>query len=68
MTVTQFACFPLLPGATLDNELLQTAKTVVKQPGAQRMYMGAEVENPSNIWMFCDWNSVEDHLNFSQSP
>ncbi|KAM5350182.1 hypothetical protein ACJ41O_006687 [Fusarium nematophilum] len=50
-------------GKALENALV----TVLKQPGARRVYTGVEIENPSNLWLFLDWESVDHHANYRKS-
>jgi heme-degrading monooxygenase HmoA len=61
----------LKPGVDANSEdfeaVEKTALTAVSQPGAQRVYWGQGVEDPSNVWLFLDWNSVDDHLAFQKS-
>ncbi|KAM0347696.1 hypothetical protein ACHAPU_004711 [Fusarium lateritium] len=41
--------------------------TVLRQPGARRVYTGVEIENPSTVWLFLDWETLEDHENYPKS-
>ncbi|KAF7558157.1 hypothetical protein G7Z17_g57 [Cylindrodendrum hubeiense] len=47
--------------------LANAIDVVLKQPGAQRVYTGVEIENPSNVWLFLDWESVDHHLNYRKT-
>ena len=43
-------------------------KTIIPAPGGpQRIYWGTEIEDPSKIWAFFDWKSVEEHREFAKS-
>ena len=73
-TVTEFSYFATKPGLDLFDEnqpeyqaLVNAADTALSQPGAQRVYYGLEVENPSNVWLFLDWDRMEDHMNYRES-
>ncbi|KAF3038757.1 hypothetical protein E8E11_003804 [Didymella keratinophila] len=54
---------------TPDGRLLHDAWTsVIAAPGGPaRVYWGTEVENPSKIWGFFDWESLEQHEAFAKS-
>lgn len=40
--------------------------TLTEQPGFQRAYWGREVENPDNLRLFVDWDSVDAHIDFTK--
>lgn len=71
---TEIVIFPIKEG-DLPNDLSTPAgkvfqeilHEVLRQPGAQRAYWGAEVENPTNARLFIDWDSVDAHKNFMNS-
>jgi hypothetical protein len=44
-----------------------TLSTVLEQDGVQRAYWSLEVENPSMLRLFVDWNSIEHHKKFMES-
>jgi hypothetical protein len=44
-----------------------TLSTVLDQDGAQRAYWSLEVENPSMLRLFVDWESIEHHKKFMGS-
>lgn len=43
-------------------------EAATSQPGGHRAYWGLEVENPSSIWGFLDWDSVQDHEKWTKTP
>ncbi|KAF5025441.1 hypothetical protein F66182_2464 [Fusarium sp. NRRL 66182] len=72
--VTEFSYVALHDGANVFDESSDAGKTyqhvldtALRQPGAQRVYTGLEIENPSNVWLFLDWDSLEDHQNYPKS-
>lgn len=72
--VTEYSYFATKPGLDVFNPdtsegqaLLNAVDTALSQPGATRVYYGAEVENPENVWLFLDWESLEDHMNYRNS-
>ena len=72
--VTEIAYLPLKTGCNPSEANSPAAsawqnmlKTVLDQPGAQRAYWGLEVENPSMLRLFVDWDSIDDHLNFRKT-
>ena len=72
MPVTEVVCMVTKPGtnpideSSHEGQVLATAwKTVTQHPnGPYRAYYGTEVEDPSKLWCFFDFESVEDHQNF----
>ena len=40
---------------------------VLQQKGAQRAFAGKEEENPNIVRLFIDWDTIEDHVNFTKS-
>ncbi|KAH7141517.1 hypothetical protein B0J13DRAFT_596402 [Dactylonectria estremocensis] len=72
--VTEFSYVTLNEGADAFDESTDAGKvlanaldTVLRQPGAKRVYTGLEIENPSNLWLFLDWESVDHHLDYRKS-
>ncbi|CAM1509556.1 Fc.00g032950.m01.CDS01 [Cosmosporella sp. VM-42] len=72
--VTEFSYFAAKAGVDLSDKsqpayqaLLLAVDTALSQPGAQRVYYGLEVENPSNVWLFLDWDRMEDHMNYRKT-
>ncbi|KAH6975198.1 hypothetical protein BKA56DRAFT_618715 [Ilyonectria sp. MPI-CAGE-AT-0026] len=72
--VTEFSYVTLNEGADAFDESSNAGKalanaldTVMKQPGAQRVYTGLEIEDPSRLWLFLDWESVDHHLDYRKS-
>ncbi len=71
---TEFATLPLKAGLNISDpntaggsvfQLLLT--TILNQPGAQRVYWGLQIENPSELELFIDWDSYEAHKSFRKS-
>jgi hypothetical protein len=75
MAVTEIGCMGVKPGLNVMDESTQEGqvligawKAVTSAPGGpHQVYWGLEVEDPSKLWAFFDWDSVEDHENFSKS-
>lgn len=44
-----------------------TLNAVLKQEGAQRAYWSREVENPSMLRLFVDWDSIDHQKKFMES-
>ncbi|KAL4732722.1 hypothetical protein ACLX1H_001741 [Fusarium chlamydosporum] len=71
--VTEFAYVTLNEGVNMfdDSAAAKTCQNVIetalKQPGARRVYTGTEVEDPSRLWLFLDWDTLEDHENYPKS-
>lgn len=69
--VTEFARIALKPGIDANSDgykaLEKMSLTAVSQPGAQRVYWGHGIEDPSKVWQFLDWDTVDDHLRFQKS-
>lgn len=72
---TEIAYLPLKKGKWPDGDDSTTTKLhdelieiVLSQPGCQRLYWSREHENPDNLRWFLDWNSVDDHKKFMDSP
>ncbi|KAF5608190.1 multidrug resistance [Fusarium subglutinans] len=74
MTVTEVGCMVVKPGmnimdhTTPEGKILTDAwKTVISKPGGpQRVYWGLESVDPSKIWGFFDFDSVEQHRRFAE--
>lgn len=41
--------------------------TILAQDGCQRLYWGRQVEHPSILTLFIDWDSIEHHEKFIAS-
>lgn len=75
MTVPEVACVAIKPGLDIMNPttpegqvLLRAWKPVMAAPGGpHHLYYGVEIEDPFKLWAVCDWDSIEDHLNFAKS-
>ncbi|KAF4975557.1 hypothetical protein FZEAL_7672 [Fusarium zealandicum] len=72
--VTEFSYVTLNEGARPFDESTEAGKvfanvldTALRQPGARRAYTGVEIENPSTLWLFLDWESTEHHANYRKS-
>lgn len=72
---TELATIPLVSGATIEDADSPAGKiwhttldTVSQQEGFQRCYWGREVENPSVLQLFVDWDSLDAHKKFIASP
>lgn len=72
---TELATIPLASGAAIEDPNSPAGKvwqstldTVSQQDGYQRIYYGREVENPSVLQLFIDWDSFEHHKKFIASP
>ena len=71
MGCTEIAYLPLKTGVNVKDANSQagaiwqdTLNTVLGQSGAQRAYFGTQVEDPSLLMLFVDWDSLEDHQRF----
>lgn len=75
MAVTEVGRMGVKPGLNIMDETTQEGqvltgawKAVTSAPGGpHRVYWGLEVEDPSKLWAFFDWDSIEDHENFAKS-
>lgn len=47
--------------------LKDTLNTLTEQKGFQQAYWGIETENSSVFRLFVDWDSVDDHINFTKA-
>ncbi|KAF4966743.1 hypothetical protein FSARC_5608 [Fusarium sarcochroum] len=75
MTITQVACVGVNPGINIINPgtpegrilagIWRNVTTMVGGP--QRVFWGLEVLNPSRIWIFVDWESIEKSENFTKN-
>ncbi|KAJ8060115.1 hypothetical protein OCU04_010469 [Sclerotinia nivalis] len=55
--------------STPEGKILWGAwRAVVAAPGGpSKVYFGLEIEDPSKIWGFFDWKSIEEHQSFAKS-
>ena len=75
MPVTEIGCMGVKPSldimdeTTPEGQILEGAwKAVIAAPeGPHQVYWGLEIENPSKLWAFFDWDSVEDHERFAKA-
>jgi quinol monooxygenase YgiN len=72
--VTEIAYLPLKTGnnpsdahSPAGSIWQETLRTVLDQEGAQRAYWSLEVENPSMLRLFIDWDSIDHHKKFMES-
>src|ERR1700733_12422175 len=72
--VTEITHLPLKAGATpteanspAGSIWQDTLSTILNQPGAQRAYWGLEVEKPSTLHLFVEWESIDHHKKFIES-
>jgi len=71
---TEIAELPLKAGISLDRRTdsgriwEEVLSTVLGQDGAQRCYFGHQVENPSMLRLFVDWDSIDAHKKFTKDP
>jgi len=72
---TEIATFAVLPGSNLEDPnsapgtvWQEILTTVLDQEGAQRAYWGRQVEDPSMMHLFVDWDSVDAHKKFIAQP
>ena len=75
MAVTEVGCMGVKPNIDIMDQdtpeaqiLTGVWKTVTTKPGGpHRVYWGLEREDPSRVWGFFDWDSVEQHQKFAQT-
>ncbi|RKK23008.1 hypothetical protein BFJ66_g9933 [Fusarium oxysporum f. sp. cepae] len=74
MTVTEVGCMGVKPNmnimdhTTPEGKILTNAwNTVISKPGGpQRVYWGLESVEPSMVWCFFDFDSIEQHRRFAE--
>ncbi|KAL5600433.1 hypothetical protein FOVSG1_008245 [Fusarium oxysporum f. sp. vasinfectum] len=74
MTVTEVGCMGVKPNmnimdhTTPEGKILTDAwNTVISKPGGpQRVYWGLESVEPSMVWCFFDFDSIEQHRRFAE--
>ncbi|OQV09897.1 hypothetical protein CLAIMM_13974 [Cladophialophora immunda] len=74
MAITEIALLPLQRGANPEETTSTAVKVhaealdvVLSQPGARRVFWGRQVEDPSVLTWFVDWDELEDHQKFMDS-
>lgn len=75
MPVTEVGCMAVKPGidimddSTPEGQILPKAwKAVLAAPGGpSRIYWSLASDDPLQSWAFFDFNSIEEHENFSKS-
>ena len=72
--ITEVAILPLKAGSQVDDpntpagSIVQDCiHTVLEQPGAQRAYFGTAHEDPTSMHWFVDWDSHDNHMQFTKS-
>ncbi|KAI4861490.1 hypothetical protein F4820DRAFT_433683 [Hypoxylon rubiginosum] len=69
--VTEFVLAPIKPGAASLASLYQACSSLKPQTGSQqqqRVRAAVLHEDPTQLRLFADWDSVEDHLAFRAGP
>ncbi|CAH0037865.1 unnamed protein product [Clonostachys solani] len=74
MKITEVGCMGVKPGLRITDPntpegvvLPSVWKTVLSQPGGpQNVFWGLEKEDPSKVWAFFDWDSVQQHEDFAK--
>ena len=71
---TEIAIFPLKDGKVPDDAnsaagqiLKDTLSTLTEQKGFQRAYWGRETENGNILRLFVDWDSIDNHIEFTKT-
>lgn len=75
MAVTEIGFMGVKPNLDVMNEKTHEGQilsgawgAVTTAPGGpQRVHWGLEIEDPSRIWAFFDWESLEQHEKFAKS-
>ncbi|KAG9191776.1 hypothetical protein G6011_10510 [Alternaria panax] len=71
--VTEIVYLPMKPSLDLSSgeakEVWEsTLSTIAKQPGCQALYWGRQIENPDTVQMLVDWESIDAHKTFENTP
>ncbi|TDZ14791.1 hypothetical protein Cob_v012402 [Colletotrichum orbiculare MAFF 240422] len=74
MTITEIGCMGVKPGLdimddnTPEGKVLTTAynAVTVRPSGPQNAFWGLQVEDPTKLWAFFDFESVEAHMEFGK--
>jgi hypothetical protein len=70
MVVTEFAFVTVRPevqadvlreGTKTGDLIRHVMATALRQPGAREAHYAAAVERPNQLWLFLDWDTLEDH-------
>ncbi len=75
MTITEVGLMGVKPGLNVMDETTPEGKILwgawravaVASGGPSKVYFGLEIEDPSKIWGFFDWASIEEHQAFAKS-
>ncbi|KAF2470414.1 uncharacterized protein BDR25DRAFT_287334 [Lindgomyces ingoldianus] len=70
---TEIAYIPLASGLDLSSGdtqkmLEETLGTIKSQPGCKSLFWGRQIEHPDVMQMVIDWESIESHKDFMNSP
>jgi len=72
---TEIAVLPLQPGTQVEDPSSEAGKlwksfgdSILSQEGVQRFYWGRQVESPDTVLLLVDWDSLESHQKFINSP
>jgi len=68
LPVTEFATLPVQEGANALQAIQQSMSVVAKQPGFQRAFWGPHIESPNNFDLWIEWDSIDSHTAFINSP
>ncbi|KAL2882070.1 hypothetical protein SGCOL_002332 [Colletotrichum sp. CLE4] len=74
MIVTELGAMGVKPGLNIMDEstpegeiFMGVYRKIIAAPGApHRLYLGLELEDPTMVWGFFDWDSIEDHEKFAK--
>lgn len=75
MTITEVGCMGVKPNLNIMDETTPEGQILkgawgacVNAPdGPRSVYYGLEIEDPSKIWAFFDFGSIEQHERFAKS-
>ena len=75
MTVTSIATVPLKHGERPDDtntsagtRMQGRISDILKSSGAQRCYWGRAIEEPDLLYLFVDWDTLQQHIDFINNP
>ncbi|KAF2000395.1 hypothetical protein P154DRAFT_466070 [Amniculicola lignicola CBS 123094] len=71
--VVEVAYLPMVAGINLEKGeqatiWSDTLTTIAAQPGFIAQYWGFKIEEPETVQLNVEWDNIESHLNFTQSP
>jgi hypothetical protein len=74
MGITEVAFLPLQHGKAVGDPTSPAGKIhedcldiLLSQKGCQRAHWGVQVETPSLLLWFVDWDRIEDHIEFTKA-